>query len=56
MRSKFAIVLLAAATAGCTAARTQGPESRGLAALHVPVVQRTAFAFDVAAPGGSLAP
>ena len=55
MRSKFAIVLLAAAAAGCTATGHQGPEARGLASLHVPVVQRTAYAFDVAAPGGSLA-
>lgn len=56
MRSKFAIVLLAATAAGCTATGQQGSEARGLSAIHVPVVQRTAYAFDVAAPGGSLAP
>ena len=56
MRSKFAIVSLAAAAAGCTATGTQGPDARGLSAIHVPVVQRTAYAFDVATSGGSLAP
>ncbi|MEO7133431.1 MAG: CpaD family pilus assembly protein [Vicinamibacterales bacterium] len=56
MRSMFAIALLASAVAGCTATGQQGPESRGLSSLHEPVVERTTYAFDVASPGGSVAP
>lgn len=55
MRSKFALMLLASALAGCGAAAQDRPE-RGLAAVNVPVVERADYVFDAAAPGGSLAP
>ena len=55
MRSKFALMLLASALAGC-ATGMEGNPDRGLAAVNVPVVQRTDYAFDASAPGGSLAP
>lgn len=55
MRSKFALGLLAAALAGCSTAMPDQPD-RGLAAVNVPVVARTDYVFDAAAPGGNLLP
>ena len=55
MRTRIAIVLLASALAGCTAAQADQP-TRGLMAVNQPVVTRTDFAVDLAAPDGSLAP
>ena len=55
MRSKFALVLLASALAGCTTGMEGNPD-RGLAAVNVPVVQRTDYVFDASAPDGSLSP
>lgn len=55
MRSKFALVLLASALAGC-ATGMEGNPDRGLAAVNVPVVQRTDYVFDASAPSGSLSP
>jgi pilus assembly protein CpaD len=53
MRRHFALLALATALAGC--AHDQPTEAmRGVAAVNVPVVSRTNFAFDLAAPGGSL--
>ena len=56
MRSKFAILLLASTVAGCATVGNEGNPDRGLAAVNVPVVQRTDYVFDAAAPDGSLAP
>jgi len=55
MASKTAILLVAAALGGC--AYHPGPEpAAGADAVNVPVVSRTNFAFDAAAPNGTLAP
>ena len=58
MRSKLALLLLASALAGCATGRVgnEGNPDRGLAAVNVPVVQRTDYMFDAAAPNGSLLP
>lgn len=55
MRNQIALLALAAALAGC------GPNSEtsplnGVSPVNVPVVSRADYAFDVAAPDGSLAP
>jgi pilus assembly protein CpaD len=55
MRSKFALVLLASTLAGCAVGQEGNPD-RGMAAVNVPVVARTDYVFDAAAPGGSLLP
>jgi len=56
MRSKFLIIALGSALAGCnTTAHTDVP-SAGLAPVNVPVVTSTDYVFDAAAPGGTLAP
>jgi pilus assembly protein CpaD len=51
MRRSIALLALATALAGCV---TPNPESRGVAAINVPVVSRADYALDLAAPGGSL--
>lgn len=53
MRTHFAIVLLASAVAGCTTAMADQP-SRGMTAVNQPVVTRSDFVMDVAAPDGTL--
>ena len=53
MRTRFAIVLLASAFAASTPALADQP-ARGVQAVNQPVVTRTDFAMDVAAPGGSV--
>lgn len=55
MRSKLALLLLASTVAGC-AVGNEGNPDRGLAAVNAPVVQRTDYVFDAAAPDGSLSP
>jgi pilus assembly protein CpaD len=55
MRSKFALLLLATAVAGCSFTPHDLPD-RGVEAVNVPVVTRADYVFDAAAPGGSLAP
>jgi len=55
MRVKLAIVLLASAVAGCAYKPGPAPEA-GVAAVNVPVVTRSDYAFDAAAPGGILPP
>jgi pilus assembly protein CpaD len=54
MRSKFLLIALGSALAGCQV----GPVApqRGLAAVNVPVVTSADYVFDAAAPAGSLAP
>jgi pilus assembly protein CpaD len=51
MRRSIALLALATALAGCV---TPDPASRGVASVNVPVVSRADYAFDLAAPGGSL--
>lgn len=55
MRTCIALVLLASAVAGCTtpSSRFDDP-ARGVAAVNAPVVTRSEFVFDAAAPDGSL--
>lgn len=56
MRSKFGLLLIAsAALAGCSYHARQGDlADRGVEPVNVPVVSRTDYVFDAAAPGGSL--
>jgi pilus assembly protein CpaD len=56
MRRNFALLALLPALSGCLAATAQDNPGleRGLSAVNVPVVSRADYAFDVAAPGGSL--
>ena len=54
MRTRIALVLLASAVAGCTTPSVYDQPARGVAAVNVPVVTRSDFALDLAAPDGSL--
>jgi len=54
MRSKFLLIALSSALAGCQVGPV-APE-RGLSAVNVPVVTSADYVFDAAAPAGSLAP
>lgn len=54
MRSKLFIIALGSGlVAACNA---PDMPRQGMSALHVPVVSRTNYVFDAAAPGGALAP
>lgn len=56
MTNKLSFLLLACtALVGCDAHRGEDRPGRGLAALNEPVVSRSDYVFDAAAPGGSLA-
>ena len=55
MTSKSALLILTAALAGCAHQPSPVPEA-GLDPVNVPVVSRADYAFDAAAPGGSLPP
>ena len=55
MRNILTIALLASALAAPAAAGGPDP-ARGLSAVNVPVVTRSDYAFDAAAPDGSLGP
>ena len=55
MRSKFLLIALGSALAGCNTATPDMP-SKGVASVNVPVVTTADYVFDAAAPGGSLAP
>jgi pilus assembly protein CpaD len=55
MRSKFALLVVAAALTGCSYTPHDLPD-RGIEAVNVPVVTRAEYVFDAAAPDGSLAP
>ncbi len=55
MRNKILIALLATTLAGPVLAKEPNP-SRGLDSVNVPIVSRSDYAFDAAAPDGSLAP
>ena len=56
MRSKFALLALTAALAGCATPNSQQDQSRGVSSVNVPVVERADYIFDAAAPNGSLGP
>lgn len=53
MRCKLGFVLLATALAGCGHVPYDEP-SRGVASVNVPVLTRTEYVYDAAAPDGSL--
>ena len=53
MRTKIGLLLLASAVAGCSHTPQDLPD-RGYSAVNVPVVSRTNYVFDAAAPDGSL--
>ena len=55
MRSKFLLIALGSALAGCQTNPSPDRPAAGLAAVNVPVVTSTDYVFDAAAPGGSLA-
>ncbi|HET9810094.1 MAG TPA: CpaD family pilus assembly lipoprotein [Sphingomicrobium sp.] len=55
MRGKLIAVLLASATAACTTPNN-GPADRGVASVNEPVLTRSNYVVDLAAPGGVLAP
>ena len=55
MASKSAILLVALSVSACGHTPYDVPE-RGLEAVNVPVVARSDYVFDAAAPDGSLAP
>lgn len=54
MRTKLTIVAFAAVMTSACGASVQDQPSRGIVAVNVPVVSRSDFSFDVAAPGGQL--
>lgn len=55
MRSKLALLAVAAALSGCQHTPTDQPD-RGMAAVNVPVVVHSDYVFDAAAPSGSVPP
>lgn len=55
MRSKFLLIALGSALAGCQTPTGPDVKAAGLAAVNVPVVTSANYVFDAAAPGGSLA-
>ena len=52
MRTKIMIALLATTLAGPVLAKEPNP-TRGLESVNVPVVTRSDYAFDAAAPDGN---
>jgi len=56
MRSKYLIIALGSALAGCQTPGTPDNPAKGLASVNVPVVTSADYVFDAAAPGGTLAP
>jgi pilus assembly protein CpaD len=54
MRSKLILLALCTTVAACN--NTPDDPSRGVAAVHVPVVTSADYVFDAQAPDGSLAP
>ena len=53
MRSKFALLAVAAALSGCQHTSADLPD-RGVAAVNVPVIVHSDYVFDAAAPGGNI--
>jgi pilus assembly protein CpaD len=56
MRSKYLLIALGSALAGCQTAGSPDIPAKGVAAVNVPVVTSADYVFDAAAPAGSLAP
>jgi pilus assembly protein CpaD len=56
MRSKFLLIALGSALAGCQTSGMPDVPAAGLPAVNVPVVSSADYVFDAAAPGGTLAP
>ena len=56
MRSKFLLIALGTALAGCQTAAQPDKPAMGAAPVNVPVVTSTEYVFDAAAPGGAFAP
>lgn len=54
MRNSLMIALMASALAAPAIAKPQGEAAKGLNPVNVPVVTRSDYAFDAAAPDGSL--
>ncbi|WP_205478751.1 CpaD family pilus assembly protein [Sphingomonas arenae] len=54
MRTNLLLVLLASASVGACAYKPGDDPARGLSAVNEPVVARSDYVFDAAAPGGSL--
>jgi pilus assembly protein CpaD len=54
MRSKFLLIALGSALAGCQSVPDM--PAQGVATVNVPVVTSADYVFDAAAPGGALAP
>lgn len=55
MRSKFLLIALGSALAGCQTPGTPDNPAKGLASVNVPVVTSADYVFDAAAPAGALA-
>lgn len=55
MRSKYLIIALGSALAGCQTPGTPDNPGKGLASVNVPVVTSADYVFDAQAPGGALA-
>lgn len=55
MRTKFALLILTCAIAGCSHTPRDLPD-RGIPTVNVPVVTTADYGFDLSAPGDSLAP
>ena len=56
MRSKFLLIALGSALAGCTSMHTPDVPEKGVNAVNVPVVTSADYVFDAAAPAGALGP
>jgi pilus assembly protein CpaD len=56
MRSKFLLIALGSALAGCQTGPTADVPEMGMTEVNVPVVSSADYVFDAAAPSGSLAP
>jgi pilus assembly protein CpaD len=54
MRSKFLLIALGSALAGCQTSDRADVPAAGLAAVNVPVVTSADYVFDAPAPGGAL--
>ena len=56
MRSKFLLIALGSALAGCQTGPARDVPAQGAFAVNVPVVTSADYVFDAAAPSGALAP
>jgi pilus assembly protein CpaD len=56
MRSKFLLIALGSALAGCQTTDKTDVPAAGIEPINIPVVTSADYVFDAAAPGGVLAP